>query len=315
MQEFPLVSIVTPSYNQAKFLEETILSVLDQDYPRIEYAIVDGGSTDGSVDIIRKYQDRLAYWVSEPDAGQADAVNKGWSRATGEIFAFLNSDDCLAPGAVKAIVEVFLANPDAGVVYGQVEFTSEDGTSLQGTRVRVDGQEMLDSFQWPPQAGTFVRKSVLERVGMLDISFYNALDVDFFYRAIGNFRAVPIDRTVALARLHDDSKTVSEGWRFAPQLAQIAGKMIERSEDYPRFHIVPSRVLAASNVVAARYLFVAGHHWDALKHLWSSIKQSNAYRSQILVSELPRLVLRALLGYRLYLRVSSAFQRARSKLP
>jgi glycosyltransferase involved in cell wall biosynthesis len=113
--ELPKISIVTPSFNQGRFIEKTILSVIEQDYPNLEYIIIDGGSTDESVEIIKKYEKHLAYWVSEPDRGQSHAINKGFERATGEIFGWLNSDDWYHPGALKALAEAFAANPEAGV--------------------------------------------------------------------------------------------------------------------------------------------------------------------------------------------------------
>ncbi|WP_322508462.1 glycosyltransferase family 2 protein, partial [Anaerolinea sp.] len=122
-----LVNIVTPSFNQARFLEETMLSVLHQDYPHIEYIVVDGGSTDGSVDIIRRYADRLAWWVSEPDRGQTDAINKGFAHAHGEILAWLNSDDTYQPGAVRAAVEALEKHPEAAMVYGDAHYIDENG--------------------------------------------------------------------------------------------------------------------------------------------------------------------------------------------
>lgn len=127
MNEEPLVSIVTPSYNQAQYLEDTIQSVLTQDYPRIEYIVIDGGSTDGSLEIIKKYADRISYWVSEKDKGQTDALNKGFAASHGSILAWLNSDDTYRPGAIRAAVEYLSRHPQVGMVYGDLDFIDENG--------------------------------------------------------------------------------------------------------------------------------------------------------------------------------------------
>src|SRR3990172_2381086 len=110
--EYPKITVVTPSYNQVSFLERTILSVLNQNYPNLEYIIIDGGSTDGSVEIIKKYESKLAYWVSEPDRGQSHAINKGWMRSSGEIMAYLNSDDTYRDGALFCIAKYFTEHPE-----------------------------------------------------------------------------------------------------------------------------------------------------------------------------------------------------------
>ena len=123
----PLVSIITPSFNQARYLESTIHSVLDQDYPNIEYIIVDGGSTDGSAEIIHGFSDRLAWWVSEKDHGQTDAINKGFARAKGEILAWLNSDDTYQPHAIAEAVGLLRDRPEVGLVYGDANFIDENG--------------------------------------------------------------------------------------------------------------------------------------------------------------------------------------------
>src|SRR5262245_56312998 len=125
--DLPLVSIITPSFNQARYIEATIQSVLSQDYPNIEYLIIDGGSTDGTVEIIKKHEGRLAWWVSEQDKGQTDAINKGFARAGGQILAWLNSDDTYEPGAISKAVRYLVDHPEMGMVYGDCNFINEEG--------------------------------------------------------------------------------------------------------------------------------------------------------------------------------------------
>src|SRR5512136_1808888 len=176
MPELPLVTIVTPSFNQARFLEATLRSVLDQDYPRIEYLVVDGASTDGSVEIIRRYANRLAWWVSEKDSGQSEAINKGMRRAQGEIIGWLNSDDIYLPGAVSAAVAHFQANPQAGLIYGDALAIDSDGKSFNVMRARQYTLTDLMAFQIICQPAAFMRRSVLDEVGYLNPSYHLLMD-------------------------------------------------------------------------------------------------------------------------------------------
>ncbi|MCJ7791418.1 MAG: glycosyltransferase [Dehalococcoidia bacterium] len=213
MKQSLLVSIVTPSYNQAQFLEKTILSVLNQDYPNLEYIIIDGGSTDVSVDIIRKYEDRLAYWVSEHDEGQADAINKGWRRSTGEILAYLNSDDTYEPGAVSAAVEAFSEHPEVYLVYGHLNHIDDQGRVLRqfyappyDLRTFIGGN--ITCYIRQPTA--FIRRAALEKVGMLYTSLHYSMDHDLFVRICRHFPAYRIPRIMANFRYHPSSKTMSD---------------------------------------------------------------------------------------------------------
>ena len=172
----PRVSIVTPSFNQAAFLEETIQSVLSQDYPELDYIVIDGGSTDGSVEIIEQYADRLAYWTSEKDSGQADAINKGLARTTGEIVAWLNSDDTYLPGAIHAAVEALQANPECGLVYGDVLAVDGQGQPTNLIRYEDWGLDGLLQFKIIGQPAVFMRREALAKAGELDTSFHFLLD-------------------------------------------------------------------------------------------------------------------------------------------
>jgi glycosyltransferase involved in cell wall biosynthesis len=181
-QEKPLVSIITPSFNQAAYLEQTILSVLEQDYPNIEYLLIDGGSTDGSVEIIKKYSDRITWWISEPDEGQAAAINKGFSRARGQFVAWLNSDDVYRPGAIRQAVDAFAQHPGAGLIYGDLD--SIDAKGRVFNTIRYNEYDLLDllTFRIIGQPSVFVRRLVLEEAEHLDPAYNFLLDHHLWLR-------------------------------------------------------------------------------------------------------------------------------------
>lgn len=207
---WPRVSIVTPSYNQAQFIEETIRSVLLQGYPNLEYIIIDGGSTDESVDLIRKYEKWLAYWVSEPDKGQADAINKGWRMATGEIFAYLNSDDTYCPGAIGTAVEYFLRYPEVGMVYGDGNIVDDKGMVLKKHRLR--DMTFADVLCWSPyilQPSVFLRKEVIESIGMTNRDLHYNMDYELWIRVGLEYKMKHIPIFLANAKLHPTAKGVA----------------------------------------------------------------------------------------------------------
>lgn len=214
--DYPLVSIVTPSFNQARYLEQTIVSVLNQEYPHIEYILIDGGSTDGSLDIIRKYGGRISRWMSEPDKGQTDAINKGFALAGGDILAWLNSDDTYEPGAVAEAVDAFRTNPGYGLIYGDANLIDERGSVIGRFPARqTDYRRLRKGYVHIPQQSAFWRADLWRQVGPLDPTFYFAMDYDLWVRLS---RLAPIlyhPRTWANFRIHFDSKTMANdalGW-------------------------------------------------------------------------------------------------------
>jgi glycosyltransferase involved in cell wall biosynthesis len=219
MQERPLVSILTPSYNQAAWLPDNLRSVACQTYPRIEHVVMDGGSTDGSVDIIRRHAARLAWWVSEADAGQTAAINKGFGRARGEVLAWLNSDDLLRPGAVRQAVAELTAHPAIGMVYGDVDYVDAEGkVAGRFPAAQTDAARLRRGFVHIPQQAAFFRARLWRMVGPLDPSFYFAMDYDLWVRiaAVARLRYVP--RTWAAFRLHGETKTLAADDRCWPEM-------------------------------------------------------------------------------------------------
>lgn len=222
MTDLPLVSIITPSYNQAAFLEETIRSVLEQDYPRIEYIIIDGGSTDGSAEIIQRYAGKLAYWVSERDRGQTDALNKGFARATGSILAWLNSDDTYQPGALREAVAYLSAHPDVGMVYGDGNFIDEHGEVIgRFPSAQTDLQKLRRGYVHVCQQSSFFRADMWRAVGPLDPSFFFAMDYDLWVRLAQRAPLIYLPRTWANFRLHSDAKTINADDRCWPEMLRV----------------------------------------------------------------------------------------------
>jgi glycosyltransferase involved in cell wall biosynthesis len=204
----PTISIVTPSYNQGEYLEETIRSVLDQEVPNGEYIVMDGGSTDGSIEIIKKYEHRLAYWKSAVDEGQADAIRSGFARATGEILGWLNSDDTLARGTLRKVGDFFAAHPDVDLVYGDLNLVNAEGKRLYTARPLLRLGILVYENAFIPQQAMFWRRALYERVGGLDPSLYFAMDFDLVVRfLLAGARVRKLPGILANYRWHPASKS------------------------------------------------------------------------------------------------------------
>ncbi len=214
MNNAPLkISVVTPSFNQAKYLEATLRSVLEQDYPHVEHLVIDGGSTDGSVDILRKHSSRLAYWCSEADRGQADAIAKGFQRATGEILCWLNSDDVFLPGALRAVAQFFHRHPEAEAVCGGAYIINSQGQPVRRFgHCTLGVKATFNRFRFYGQDGvyqqaTFWRRGAYEAVGGVNRELQFIMDRDLFTRLACRqpFRQLPA--LLACFRIHEECKT------------------------------------------------------------------------------------------------------------
>jgi len=223
MTDSPLTSIITPSFNQAKYLQRTIESVLSQDYPNLEYIIIDGGSQDGSLEIIRQYESELVYWESITDKGQTDAINKGFAKATGKYLGWLNSDDIYQPGSVKEAVGFLEAHPEIGLVYGDCSFIdAQDRTIGRFPAAQTDYERLRRGYVHIPQQSSFFRRALWEKVGPLDPSFYFAMDYDLWVRLAKEAPLVYMPgHTWASFRLHGDAKTIAADDRCWPEMLRV----------------------------------------------------------------------------------------------
>lgn len=226
---WPRITVVTPSFNQAQYVEETIRSVLLQGYPNLEYMVLDGGSTDGSAAIIERYGPWLAYWVSERDGGQAQAINRGFARATGALVGWLNSDDTLLPGALARLAVAHERKPEA-IVLGDVEFIRADGELVRTVpQTNVTFAGMVQNWQlgmhWCQQ-GTYVPQVLLKRVGGLDEGLRYVFDRDWMCRLLREAPVVYAGEPVARFRFHSGSKTVGEANAWFPEQVEVTRRYV-----------------------------------------------------------------------------------------
>jgi glycosyltransferase involved in cell wall biosynthesis len=297
------VSIVTPSYNHARWLGETIESVVAQDYPDIEYIVVDGESTDGSVDVIRSYEGRIAWWTSEQDSGQAAALNRGLAHATGDLLTWINSDDTLLPGAVTRFVDEFRRDPQLVLAYGDAVYTDDESNRTGPLVARPwDVPRMLRTFECHVvQPASMFSRVAWEAAGPLreDLSWF--FDYDFFMKLadIGSVKQLDLP-PLATYRLHPESKSVGSPRRRAESLERLAVEL-------PRQPNVPRELERSTR--SGGYLAAGEDYYAALdlgaarRCLWKGLAlyPPNATRRKValaLKSLLPRPVVARLRGVR-----------------
>ena len=306
-----LVSIITPSYNQAAYLELTIRSVLVQDYPHIEYFIVDGGSNDGSVDVIRKYATYIDWWTSEPDRGQADAINKGISRAQGEFIAWLNSDDLFQPGTISRAVSILIEHPEAAFVYANATSIDAQGRPLNDLVFKPLTIDDFIGFRMICQPAVFMRRKMLEKAGYLDLGYKYLLDHQLWIRLAQVGQIIHVPEFWAYARHHPAAKNVSSALEFGGEALNILEWALTQHDIAERLQRSRSWYTAGAQRFNARYLLDGGHAGRALKAYFEAFRM---HPSTVLV-EWHRIVFAVLnlIGLKalgpLYYRI------ARSRLP
>lgn len=236
----PLVTVVTPSFNQGRFIRDTINSVLSQDYPNLEYWVIDGGSSDETQDVLQSYRHRLS-WVSERDQGQADAVNKGFRLAKGEILGWLNSDDTYWPGAIRKVVQFFQANPDISMVYGEAHNVDVQGGIIERYPTEEFHYQRLAETCFICQPTVFLRRHVFEEVGPLDVTLHYCLDYEYWMRVGKRFRVGYMPELFATSRFHGAAKTVAKRSEAYQEIIPI----IQR-----HYSLVPLRIIYLCTYIA-----------------------------------------------------------------
>ena len=275
--EYPKITVVTPSYNQVSFLERTILSVLNQNYPNLEYIIIDGGSTDGSVEIIKKYESKLAYWVSEPDRGQSHAINKGWKMSSGQILAYLNSDDTYRDGTLFSIAKYFTNHPEVDMVYGDVYVIDEMDRLVYPF---ICGEFNLKKYikdcnYFIPQQAVFFRRQVFEKVGLLDEGLHFKMDRDYFIRIGMNGCVKRIPHYLAHFRTHPAAKSTPPNTKKA--LREFVSIRKKYNAPFSLWFYIDNFCLKKMKQVFIVSFLKKIHLWDTLAH----VAQNKKYKKEL----------------------------------
>jgi glycosyltransferase involved in cell wall biosynthesis len=279
-KDYPKISIITPSYNQGPFIEETIRSVICQDYPNIEYIIIDGGSKDGSVDIIRKYESQLSYWVSESDKGQTNAINKGLIQAKGEIIAYLNSDDLYTPDAIRTAADFFKTHPDIDMIYGDIIHIDQHSEFIN---LHKTGKILLENYLscevYLPQPTVFFRKRVIEKIGYFDDTLNLAMDLDYWITIFLYFQTEYIPDTLAKARIYPAAKSSAEKLKYLRERLYILDKTFSNEDLMKSYFKSDEKVKELKNKTYSTVHFFGGleylknRQWNiALHHIMKGIK-------------------------------------------
>lgn len=236
--DIPRISIITPSYNQGQFIEDTINSVLEQNYPNLEYLIIDGGSSDNSLEIIKKYEKYLSFWISEKDQGQSHALNKGLKHVTGEIFGFLNSDDVYTPGTLELVAKYFAEHPDAWVVCGGTREIDKNGNLIREMPYlpAIGWEDLVLCKTYQPQPPTFWRFQVFSEIGTFREDLHYNFDQEFFIRLLKKYRLQSVDKVFSIVRIHPYAKTQSNPYQIHRErhdvileyLPQVQGKWLQK---------------------------------------------------------------------------------------
>jgi len=271
--EWPKISIITPSYNQGEFIEATIRSILLQGYPNLEYFVIDGGSDDNTIDILKTYDKFITKWVSEPDKGQTHAINKGINYASGEIIAYLNSDDVYLPNSLMIAALYLTSHPDVSMVYGNILHINKKGDLIERVvNEEFDYDRLLSWILYIPQPATFIRGTVVKEIGLFDENLHLGMDHDYWVRIGLDHTIKHIHEYLACARMYPEIKSKSRYLDYINEHTYILNKLFSDEIATQKISSKKSQYYSSINYFAARGHFFQWKLVKGLKYLIHSMK-------------------------------------------